>query len=128
VLLVFVVLVGPTVFILNTFVQTTGYYLASLPTMSFWTETFNDNGWQNGWTVFYWGWWVSWAPFVGIFIARISGPHRARVHPRRAAAAHRSHLSVDVGIWRHGFESGAERRHWHSSARPCRKMWPQPCS
>jgi choline/glycine/proline betaine transport protein len=71
-LLVFVVLVGPTIFILNTFVQTTGYYLASLPTMSFWTETFNDAGWQNGWTVFYWGWWVSWAPFVGIFIARIS--------------------------------------------------------
>ncbi|MBE9112879.1 BCCT family transporter [Nodosilinea sp. LEGE 07298] len=72
VLLAFVVLVGPTVFLLNTFVETTGYYLASLPTMSFWTETFNDAGWQNGWTVFYWGWWVSWAPFVGIFIARIS--------------------------------------------------------
>lgn len=72
VLLAFVVLVGPTVFILNTFVETTGYYLASLPTMSFWNETFNDAGWQNGWTVFYWGWWVSWAPFVGIFIARIS--------------------------------------------------------
>jgi len=71
-LLVFVVLVGPTVFLLNTFVETTGYYLAYLPTMSFWTETFNDAGWQNGWTVFYWGWWVSWAPFVGIFIARIS--------------------------------------------------------
>ncbi|MGB3516162.1 MAG: BCCT family transporter [Elainellaceae cyanobacterium] len=72
VLLAFVLLVGPTVFLLNTFVQTTGYYLAALPTMSFWTETFNDAGWQNGWTVFYWGWWVSWAPFVGIFIARIS--------------------------------------------------------
>ena len=71
-LLGFVLLVGPTVFILNDFVQTTGYYLAALPTMSFWTETFNDTGWQNGWTVFYWGWWVSWAPFVGIFIARIS--------------------------------------------------------
>ena len=72
VLLAFVVFVGPTVFLLNTFVETTGYYLATLPTMSFWTETFNDAGWQNGWTVFYWGWWVSWAPFVGIFIARIS--------------------------------------------------------
>ncbi|PSN12241.1 choline transporter [filamentous cyanobacterium CCP5] len=72
VLLAFVVVVGPTVFLFNTFVETTGYYLATLPTMSFWTETFNDAGWQNGWTVFYWGWWVSWAPFVGIFIARIS--------------------------------------------------------
>jgi choline/glycine/proline betaine transport protein len=71
-LLVFVLVVGPTVFLLNDFVETTGYYLAYLPTMSFWTETFNDVGWQNGWTVFYWGWWVSWAPFVGIFIARIS--------------------------------------------------------
>ena len=82
VLLVFILLVGPTVFLFNTFVETTGYYLASLPTMSFWTETFNDAGWQNGWTVFYWGWWVSWAPFVGIFIARISrGPDCAGVHP-----------------------------------------------
>jgi choline/glycine/proline betaine transport protein len=71
-LLAFVLVVGPTVFLLNDFVETTGYYLAYLPTMSFWTETFNDVGWQNGWTVFYWGWWVSWAPFVGIFIARIS--------------------------------------------------------
>ncbi|MCG8366122.1 MAG: BCCT family transporter, partial [Pseudanabaenales cyanobacterium] len=68
----FVLLVGPTLFILGSFVETLGYYAASLPTLSFWTETFEGTAWQNGWTVFYWGWWISWSPFVGIFIARIS--------------------------------------------------------
>lgn len=68
----FVLLVGPTLFILGSFVQVTGYYLASLPTLSFWTETFSASSWQNSWTVFYWGWWISWSPFVGIFIARVS--------------------------------------------------------
>ena len=72
ILMVFVLLAGPTIFLLSTFVQTTGFYLASLPTLSFWTETFQSTSWQNSWTVFYWGWWVSWSPFVGIFIARIS--------------------------------------------------------
>lgn len=68
----FVLLAGPTLFILGSFVQTIGYYFAMLPTLSFWTETFEGTDWQNSWTVFYWGWWVSWSPFVGIFIARIS--------------------------------------------------------
>jgi len=71
-LMVFVVIVGPTLFILGSFVETLGYYASSLPTLSFWTETFEDANWQHGWTVFYWGWWISWSPFVGIFIARIS--------------------------------------------------------
>lgn len=70
--MVFVLLVGPTLFILGSFVETVGYYVASLPTLSFWTETFDGTTWQNGWTVFYWGWWISWSPFVGIFIARVS--------------------------------------------------------
>ena len=68
----FVLLVGPTLFILGSFVQVVGYYVASLPTLSFWTETFEGTAWQNSWTVFYWGWWISWSPVVGIFIARVS--------------------------------------------------------
>ncbi|EKU99466.1 choline/carnitine/betaine transport [Leptolyngbya sp. PCC 7375] len=68
----FVLLVGPTLFIFGSFVQVVGYYAASLPTLSFWTETFEGTAWQNSWTVFYWGWWISWSPFVGIFIARVS--------------------------------------------------------
>lgn len=71
-LLLFVLFAGPTLFIINSFVENLGYYAASLPTLSFWTETFSGTDWQNSWTVFYWGWWVSWSPFVGIFIARIS--------------------------------------------------------
>ncbi len=72
VLMAFVLLVGPTLFIMSSFVENLGYYIASLPVMSFWTESFSGTEWQAGWTVFYWGWWVSWSPFVGIFIARVS--------------------------------------------------------
>lgn len=70
--MLFVILVGPTLFILGSFVQTLGYYAAMFPTLSFWTETFQGTNWQDSWTVFYWGWWISWSPFVGMFIARIS--------------------------------------------------------
>ena len=71
-LMIFVLAVGPTLFILGGFLETIGYYAASLPTLSFWTETFENTQWQNSWTVFYWAWWISWSPFVGTFIARIS--------------------------------------------------------
>jgi choline/carnitine/betaine transport len=72
VLLVFIFLVGPTVFILNTQIEALGGYLASLPKMSFRTGAFGGGEWLSGWTVFYWAWWISWTPFVGTFIARIS--------------------------------------------------------
>ncbi len=71
-LLLFVLLVGPTLFILNGFVENIGLYLNDFFYLSFWTETYNGGHWQNGWTVFYWGWWIAWSPFVGMFIARIS--------------------------------------------------------
>jgi len=74
--LLFIVVLGPTLFILDTFVQNLGNYVASFPLLSFWTESFGegptDGSWQNAWTVFYWGWWISWSPFVGMFIARVS--------------------------------------------------------
>lgn len=70
--LLFVLAVGPTVFILSGFTQSIGYYLANFTEMSLWTETFKETNWQGGWTVFYWAWWISWSPFVGMFIARIS--------------------------------------------------------
>ncbi|HQV84121.1 MAG TPA: BCCT family transporter, partial [Ornithinibacter sp.] len=63
---------GPTVFILSTFTESIGGYLTHLPTMSFRTGVFGGSEWLNGWTIFYWAWWVSWTPFVGMFIARIS--------------------------------------------------------
>src|ERR671911_269629 len=69
---VFVFVVGPTVFILNAFTESLGGYLANLIPMSFRTAAFSDGEFVTSWTIFYWAWWVSWAPFVGVFIARIS--------------------------------------------------------
>ncbi|WP_156288663.1 BCCT family transporter [Oceanobacillus salinisoli] len=67
-------LIGPTLLILNIFTETFGYYLQNLIQMSFRTAPLpSDNrAWLDAWTVFYWAWWISWAPFVGMFIARVS--------------------------------------------------------
>jgi glycine betaine transporter len=72
VLVLFLFVVGPTVFILGTFTETMGDYLTQLPGLSFATGVFGGSDWLNGWTIFYWAWWISWTPFVGMFIARIS--------------------------------------------------------
>lgn len=72
VILVAVLLLGPTVFILGSYIQNTGSYLGNFLQISFWNEAYSTRNWQGGWTVFYWAWWISWAPFVGIFIARVS--------------------------------------------------------
>ncbi|SNC65208.1 choline/glycine/proline betaine transport protein [Marinobacter sp. es.048] len=71
-LLAFVLAVGPTVFIAEGMVQGVGNYFDALPWLAFWTETFRETDWQRQWTLFYWAWTISWAPYVGIFIARIS--------------------------------------------------------
>ncbi len=70
--LFFIMLVGPTVYTLSGFTQNMGYYISNFVEMSLWTETFRDTNWQGAWTIFYWAWWISWSPFVGMFIARIS--------------------------------------------------------
>ena len=71
-LMLFVFLAGPTLPILNGLLQNTGAYLSRLITLGTWTDTYQRSGWQESWTVFYWAWWIAWAPFVGTFIARIS--------------------------------------------------------
>jgi choline/glycine/proline betaine transport protein len=71
-LLLFVLILGPTLFILNALPENIGMYLQNLPTLATWNETYTATTWQNGWTVFYWGWWIAWSPFVGMFIARVS--------------------------------------------------------
>ncbi|AXJ00238.1 choline/glycine/proline betaine transport protein [Cyclonatronum proteinivorum] len=64
---------GPTLFILGTFVQSTGYYLQNFFEYATWVEAFDEDGsFMPTWTVFYWAWWISWSPYVGMFIARIS--------------------------------------------------------
>ncbi len=70
--LVFVLFVGPTLLVLSLYVESIGVYIQILPEFSFWNAALLDTQWQQWWTIFYWGWWISWSPFVGMFIARIS--------------------------------------------------------
>jgi choline/carnitine/betaine transport len=71
-LLFFLFVVGPSVFVLSIFTESVGDYLYQLAPMSFRAGAFGGQDWLQGWTIFYWAWWVSWTPFVGTFIARIS--------------------------------------------------------
>jgi len=72
ILLAFLLVIGPTIFILDSYTQNLGNYLSGFFEQSFWTESYQQTNWQNQWTIFYWSWWISWSPFVGMFIARIS--------------------------------------------------------
>jgi len=71
-LLLLVFILGPTVFLMKSYIQNTGAYLADLVSISTWNDAYANSGWQNKWSVFYWAWWIAWSPFVGSFIARIS--------------------------------------------------------
>ncbi|MFA7639636.1 MAG: BCCT family transporter [Parvibaculum sp.] len=71
-LLLFVFIAGPTVFLLQAVMQNTGGYLSDIVDKTFLLYAYQPNEWIGGWTLFYWGWWISWSPFVGMFIARIS--------------------------------------------------------
>jgi choline/glycine/proline betaine transport protein len=70
--LLFILIVGPTLYILGSFIQNIGHYAQNFPSYAFWTQAFEDGDFMTTWTVFYWAWWISWSPYVGMFIARIS--------------------------------------------------------
>ncbi len=72
ILIVLGLIIGPTMMIINTFTNSIGIYLSTVVRESFQIDPFGDNSWYGGWTIFYWAWWIAWAPFVGTFIARIS--------------------------------------------------------
>tara|TARA_S200000501_G_scaffold243691_1_gene228156 strand:- start:511 stop:2043 length:1533 start_codon:yes stop_codon:yes gene_type:complete len=71
-LLLFLLFAGPTVLLLNSFVQNLGNYLSNMVSLSFHMYAYESTEWMGGWTLFYWAWWISWSPFVGMFIARVS--------------------------------------------------------
>ncbi len=71
-LMVFFLFAGPTVFIIGTSIETIGGYVLNVLPMSLRMDTFTSSDWMAAWTIFYWAWWISWAPFVGTFVARIS--------------------------------------------------------
>jgi choline/glycine/proline betaine transport protein len=71
-LLMLIFVLGPTVFLLQAYLQNIGDYLADIVHNTFNLFAYKKTDWIGGWTIFYWGWWLAWAPFVGLFIARIS--------------------------------------------------------
>jgi BCCT family betaine/carnitine transporter len=71
-LLLFLLFAGPTVFLVKTSLNGLGLMTQNFVRMNFWTDPFSDSGFVESWTVFYWAWWVAFAPYVGLFITRIS--------------------------------------------------------
>lgn len=67
-----VFVIGPTVAIVDTMTNTLGSYISNLVGMSLRMTPFRESDWVGSWTIFYWAWWISWSPFVGLFIARVS--------------------------------------------------------
>lgn len=72
VLLLFVFFASSTIYLLQTTIQNAGQYVSNLFNMTFNLYAYQPNGWIGGWTIMYWAWWISWSPFVGMFIARVS--------------------------------------------------------
>jgi choline/glycine/proline betaine transport protein len=65
-------LLGPTVYLLDAFIQNLGVYFQEVIALGAFTEVYKGTEWQHSWTIFYWAWWVAWSPFVAMFIARVS--------------------------------------------------------
>lgn len=72
ILMIFMLLVGPTVTLLSSLIQNIGMYVSNMVEMTMRLYAYEPNEWMGEWTLFYWAWWISWSPFVGMFIARIS--------------------------------------------------------
>lgn len=72
ILLSLVLILGPTALLLKSFVENTGGYLSEIVSKTFNLYAYDPTDWLGGWTLLYWGWWISWSPFVGMFIARVS--------------------------------------------------------
>ncbi|SNC73572.1 choline/carnitine/betaine transport [Kytococcus aerolatus] len=104
VLMLFVLVSGPTLHLLRGTIEGAGLYAQNLPYLAFWNDAFDDNpGWQDGWTIFYWAWTITWSPFVGIFIARISQGRTIREFVFGVLAAPVSFSIIWYGIF--GFAS-----------------------
>jgi BCCT family betaine/carnitine transporter len=71
-LLLFILAVGPTAFLLKTSLNGVGLMADNFLRMNFWTEPFTDSGFVESWTIFYWAWWIAFAPYIGLFVTRIS--------------------------------------------------------
>jgi glycine betaine transporter len=99
-MLVLILIVGPTMMIIKIFFNTTGLYINDFIQMSLRMTPFGKGEWIASWTLFYWAWWIAWAPFVGMFIARISrGKNGKRVCHRRVDRSYTWNMYLDVYLW-----------------------------
>ena len=100
VLLGFVFLASSSIYILQATIQNAGQYISNLFSMTFNLYAYQSNGWIGGWTIMYWAWWISWSPFVGMFIARVSkGRNYSRVYCWCTAYSDRLYLDLDGFYW-----------------------------
>lgn len=104
-LLLFVLVLGPTTFLLSAFSEGVGNYINQFANLTFNTFAFESEGsaWFTSWTVMYWAWWISWAPFVGLFIARISKGRTIREYILAVLLV----PSVFIFLWMTTFGNGA---------------------
>src|SRR5690606_38435185 len=74
ILLLFILFLGPTIYVVGSFTEGIGNYISNFFALTFNTHVYEENmqPWFHKWTILYWAWWISWAPYVGIFIAKIS--------------------------------------------------------
>jgi BCCT family betaine/carnitine transporter len=77
-MVLFILVVGPTVFLLKTSLNGLGMMAQNFLRMNFWTDPFTESGFVESWTIFYWAWWIAFAPYVGLFITRISAGRTIR--------------------------------------------------
>ncbi len=78
VLLGYILIVGPTIFLLNTSINSVGLIAQNFIRMNTWTDVFSNSGFVKDWTIFYWAWWIAYGPFVGLFVTRISSGRTIR--------------------------------------------------
>ncbi|MFA6728602.1 MAG: BCCT family transporter [Prevotella sp.] len=115
-MMLFVLLLGPTVFLLSAFSEGIGNYITEFADLTFKTFAFEKDGrgWFTNWTVMYWAWWISWAPFVGLFIARISKGRTIREYILAVLLV----PSLFIFLWMTVFGNGAIYidQHWANGA------------
>lgn len=98
-LLIFILMTGASRYVIMGTIEYAGYFFQKLPVMLFFTDAMNDTGWIGSWTVFYWAWTITWAPFVGLFIAKISQGRTIRQFVVAALAAPSLFTLVWVGVF-----------------------------
>lgn len=98
-LMIFILMTGATRFVTLGTIESAGYFLQKLPVMMLFNDAFADTGWIGSWTVFYWAWTVTWAPFVGLFIAKISQGRTIRQFVVGVLAAPTTFTLMWVGVF-----------------------------